>query len=120
MKALLVIPFLLVVALVAYNSGSFSTVTIWNMFPVWIGFCALQIGLVSSRTTAIGCISFAVSVTLIVALFHLAWLFDWGRTATGSSTSSLIFIFAPFWAVFFGGIIALVAWVIGRVKYMSA
>jgi hypothetical protein len=35
---------------------------------------------------------------------HAAWAFDWGRTATGSSTSGLIFIFLPIYAVVLGGL----------------
>jgi hypothetical protein len=80
-----------------------------------LGFGALLIGLRSRRAMAVGWIAFAVSVTLLVALFHLAWIFDWGGAATSSSTSALAFIFVPFWALFFAGIIGLVAWGISRV-----
>jgi hypothetical protein len=33
---------------------------------------------------------------------HAAWLFDWGGTATGSSTSGLIFLFLPLYALVMG------------------
>src|SRR6185369_6621462 len=120
MKAILSVPFLLVVALVVYAEGSFSAFTIWSALPVAIGFGVLWIGLRSRGATAAGCIAFAVSVTVLVALFHLAWLFDWGSIASSSSTSALAFIFIPFWVILFAGIVALVAWVVGRVVLRRA
>ena len=115
MKAILSVPFLLVVALVVYAEGSFSAFTIWNALPVAIGYGVLWIGLRSRGATAAGCIAFAVTVTVLIALFHLAWLFDWGSIATSSSTSALAFLFVPIWAIVFATIIGLVAWGVGRV-----
>jgi|SRR6185436_4377565 len=114
MKAILSIPFLLVVALVIYTEG-FDLFTIWNALPVAIGFSVLVSGLRSRGAITVGCIAFAVSVTVLVALFHLAWLFDWSRLASSSSTSALAFIFFPFWEILFAGIIGLVAWGVARV-----
>jgi len=119
MKAILSVPFLLVVAFVVYAEGSFSF-AIWNALPVAIGFGVLLIGLRSRGATAAGCLAFAVSVTVLVALSHLAWLFDWGSIASSSSTSALVFIFFPFWEIVFAGIIGLVAWGIGRVVLRRA
>ncbi|MDB6133200.1 MAG: hypothetical protein JWM59_1443, partial [Verrucomicrobiales bacterium] len=78
MKTITAIPFLPVAAPVVHVSGSFSGTAVWNALPVGIGFGALRIGLSSRRAMAAGCVAFAVSVTLLVALFHPAWLFDWG------------------------------------------
>ena len=119
MKAILAIPFLLVVALVMHAQGSFSVFAIWNALPGALSFGMLLLGLRSRRPAAVGCFAFAGSVTLPLALFHLAWLFDWGGTATGSSTSALAFIFIPFWACVFGAIIGAVAWGISRVVCRS-
>ena len=115
MKAIFSIPFLLVVALVVYVEGSLGGFMIWNVLPVAIGFGVFLIGLSSRGAIAVGCIAFAVSVTVLVALAHLAWLFDWGSIASSSSTSALVFIFFPFWEILFAGIIGLVAWVVGKV-----
>jgi len=120
MKAILSVPFLLVVAFVVYAEGSVSVFTIWNALPVAIGFGVLLIGLRSRGATAAICIAFAVSVTALVETFHLAWLFDWGRLATGSSTSALAFILLPFWVIVFAGIIGLVAWGIARIVLRRA
>jgi len=113
-KAILSVPFLLVVALVVYTEG-FNRFTIWNALPVAIGFGVLVNGLRSRGANAVGCIAFAVSVTALVAFSHLAWLFDWGSIASSSSTSGLVFIFFPFWEILFAAIIALITWVVGRV-----
>jgi len=50
--------------------------------------------------------AFSLVVALFVALAHLAWTFDWGGTATGSSTSALMFIFLPPWSIVFGVVAA--------------
>ena len=120
MKAILSVPFLLVIALVVYVERSFIVFAIWNALPVAIGFGVLSTGLRSRGATTVGCIAFAVSVTVLVALFHLAWLFDWGSLATSSSTSALAFIFFPFWEIVVAGIIGLVAWGVGRVVLKRA
>src|ERR1044071_4138252 len=117
MRKILSIPFLLVAALVVYAEPSVSVFAIWNALPVAIGFGVLLIGMSSRGATAVGCIAFAVSVTVLVALSHLAWLFDWGSIATSSSTSGLVFIYFPFWEILFAGIIGLVAWVVGIVVF---
>lgn len=106
---ILAVPFLLVVGLIAHAQGSFSGFTVWNALPVAMGFGILVLGLRSQRSIAVGCIAFAVSVIVLVSLFHLAWLFDWAGTATGSSTSALAFIFVPICASVFSAIIAAIA-----------
>jgi hypothetical protein len=113
--AVLAVPFLMVVGLIVHVQGSFSGFTIWNVLPVAAGFGALLFARRSRRPAAIACIAFAISVTLFIGLFHLAWLFDWDRTATGSSTSALAFIFVPFWACAFASFVAAIAWGISLV-----
>jgi hypothetical protein len=53
---------------------------------------------------------FCVSALALVTLLHLAWQFDWRRTATGSSTSGLIFIFAPVYTLVLAAAAAGLAW----------
>ncbi len=112
-------PFLLVIALIVVAQESFSGFTLWNAFPVVLGFGGLQIGLRSRRAAKMGCITFAALATIPVALFHLAWLLDWGGIATSSSTSALAFIFVPIWTLVFAGVTGAVAWGIARFIYRS-
>ena len=49
----------------------------------------------------------------LVAFAHLAWHFDWAGTATGSSTSGLLFLFLPMWAMLVGGVVTGVTWLLG-------
>ncbi|MCW5558765.1 MAG: hypothetical protein KIT22_13170 [Verrucomicrobiae bacterium] len=113
--ALLAIPFALVVALVGHVQGSFGVFAVWNALPVALSFVVLVLGVHSGRATRVAGIAFAVTTTLFVTLFHLSWLFDWGGTATSSSTSAVAFIFVPFWACIFGGILAAAAWGIASI-----
>ena len=86
--------------LVAYVGG-WNPFTAWNLLPVMAvlaGSLAFsRVGRERGRLRRVA-IAFSVGVLAVVALTHLAWLFDWGGTATGSSTGGLIFIFIPFWA----------------------
>jgi len=90
--------------------------TIWNLSPV---AGVLAITLAAQRRplpTVVGPGALALSsfvVLGLIAIAHLAWYFDWGRTATGSSTSALLFVFIPIWAFAAGGV-AMVVIVLGR------
>lgn len=111
---ILAISFLLAIAFIVYVEGSFSGFAIWNILPVMVGFGALLAGRRSRRAVSVGFAVFGVSVTFVVVLFHLAWLFDWGAIATGSSTSALAFIFVPLAAYAFASVVAILAWGITR------
>ena len=111
---LLTVPFLLAIALVVYTERSFSGFTFWNALPIVLGLGVLLAARRSHLATIVGCATFAIAATLLVVLFHLAWFFDWGGTATSSSTSALAFIFVPFWACIFASIVASLAWVVMR------
>ena len=78
--------------------------------PVVAGWCMLLLGQRMRAATAWGLTAFAVFALLFVVFFHLSWLFDWGGTATGSSTSALVFIFIPFWAFILGSVVGMLAW----------
>lgn len=113
--ALLAMPFVLAIALVVYVEGPFNGFVVWNALPVLLGFGVLVAGRRARPPLVAGCMAFAVLATLPVVLFHLAWMFDWGGTATSSSTSALAFIFVPLWACAFAGIAGVLAWGIVRV-----
>lgn len=107
---LLVSPFLAAIAFIAYVEGWFNPFAAWNALPVAIGCGVLVSALHSRLAYVVGCAVFAVVATLLVVLFHLAWLFDWGGTATSSSTSALAFIFVPLWAYIVAGATGTLAW----------
>lgn len=115
--ALLAVPFLLAIALIVCVEGPFSGFEVWNALPVALGFGLLLAGRRFGRAAAVGCTVFAVLATLLEALFHLAWMFDWHRTATGSSTSALAFIFVPIWACILGGVAGALAWGISKIVF---
>src|SRR3972149_438773 len=87
---------------------------IWNASPLLISYFLYSRGLtLNSRPVIIG-FAFYTIISLGLLLFgHLAWYFDWQGTKTGSSTSGLIFIFLPLYAVILGGIGYLFGWLAG-------
>jgi hypothetical protein len=96
-------PFLVVVALIAVAEGPLNPFWIWNAIPVPLGYALLRRARRRSFRPAPEIAFIALSCGLLV-FAHAAWAFDWGRTATGSSTSALIFIFLPIYAVALGGL----------------
>jgi hypothetical protein len=92
----------------------------WNLLPVVstcaIASLAIRTTALSSRRILTALAAFCLAVLTSAGLLHLAWQFDWGRTATGSSTSGLIFIFAPLLELAIGAVAALltVGVIVGR------
>ncbi len=69
--------------LVFYPEGLY-WITLWNLPPL------LAAGIIIRRSTGVSVMSsaafvFAFVTTFAVTFVHLAWIFDWGGTQTGSS-----------------------------------
>ena len=94
--------------LVVYAEGV-HWIALWNLLPSALAALAIlrRAGAVQPSWSAI---TFAGVTTLVVALIHAAWVFDWGETQTGSSTAGLIFLFSPIYSVLLGAI----AWAAAR------
>lgn len=80
----------------------------WNVAP-----CILAYAAVTRRTAAYPAAGFAVGALGLTLLMHAQWMFDIGGAQTGSSTSALIFIFIPVYAVATGLIGAVVGAAVG-------
>jgi len=111
-RILVGIPFALVLVLILLAERTFNLFTIWNCLPVISGYAAMLGGIRMRGPIAVALISASIAVTFVPTIFHLAWLFDWQHTATGSSTSALAFIFAPIWAFILGIVVCGVSWCI--------
>jgi|Deesub1362A_J573_1020465.scaffolds.fasta_scaffold00317_14 hypothetical protein len=76
--------------------------SIWNISPLMIAalLTSLLKGLNGrARSASIGYIACSI---MSVGFFHLAWLYDWGRIASGSSTASMMFMVLPILTVLIG------------------
>ena len=88
----------------------------WNMVPLFLGLIVVKKGIKdSSYTTKFGSVGFAVGAIILVFFAHFAWFFDWWETQTGSSTSGLIFIFIPLYAVGGSVILGLIVSIVGMI-----
>ena len=106
-KNIILISFLLlcsifILASEGVNPGIF---TLWNLLPIVIGYFVLKYSFVNrtsfvSSLPGFGYLILGIGFSLLT---HAAWLFDWGETQTGSSTSGLMFIFIPVFSIVFGG-----------------
>ena len=95
-------PFLIIAGYIALAEGV-HLFAVWNMIPVAIGYVLLR----GARRKGLRTkpeLAFIVASCGLLLFAHAAWMFDWGGTATGSSTSALIFIFLPIYASILGAI----------------
>jgi fucose 4-O-acetylase-like acetyltransferase len=86
--------------LVAYAEG-FHWIAVWNLMPLALAMAAIVRG-TAARPLKWSVVAFAGVTTLLIALTHAAWVFDWGGTQTGSSTAGLIFLFSPIYSILLG------------------
>ncbi len=88
---------------------------IWNSSPLMISFISFRSAIKNhSKSELGGCMGFTLVSMALTLFFHGAWYFDWGETKTGSSTSGLIFIFIPIYALIVGGIGYVIGWFLGK------
>ena len=96
-------------------------IMVWNVLPLLLAGIVVHLsadklgsGGLMRQCVSVSASGFSVAVAAVVSLGHLAWLFDWGGTATGSSTSALLFVVLPPLALFAGillwAVIKLVLW----------
>ena len=103
MKQLPYWPFLLVASFIAFAEGPLNPFWIWNVVPVALGYALLRRAR-RKEFRAAPEMAFIVFSCGLLLYAHVAWVLDWGRTATGSSTSALIFSFLPIYAIVLGGL----------------
>mgnify|MGYP005856660499 CR=1 FL=1 len=106
-------------ALVVGVGGLTNPFTYWNLLPLLIAWIVV-LGSAGSREGAedarrrpwllsrrLPATTFGVAVGAVEGLANLAWLFDWGGTATGSSTAGVLFVVLPILALGIGGIVSI-------------
>lgn len=104
---------LMVGAYVVSVEGPANPFAYWNLVPlitaaVLVVCCPGSSG-TRRRFATLGFVSLS---TFAVLMAHLSWDFDWGGTATGSSTSGILFVLLPFIGLFCGCIGSLCGWLL--------
>jgi len=76
---------------------------VWTSLPLYVGYTIVSSGWKtgSGRKLSQG-YGFLILSIAFSYLYHLAWYLDWDHTKTGSSTSALIFVWFPIYAVVIG------------------
>ena len=90
------------VAFVAYVEGITNLFWIWNCAPIAVSYLLLSRAR-KQVTNPIPEIAFFLVACGIVLFAHAAWHLDLGGTASGSSTSGLMFVVLPVYACVLGG-----------------
>ncbi len=98
-----------IIAVLVFVVEGFRGIALWNVAPLALGAASIAVlrGDVASRELRAGGVAFWASQVLLVGLLHVAWQFDWGTMATGSSTGGLVFLVAPLYAVGAGLIVSI-------------
>lgn len=86
---------------------------LWNCLPVLVALALVIASRHSGPTIRFAGYGFSAGAAGLVVFGHILWAFDIGKTATGSSTAALMFLFLPAWAVILGAITAVLAGLIG-------
>jgi hypothetical protein len=102
-----------VVINMVYSISSFDMMALgfvlWNLAPCFLGY--IIINQLEATSTPIG---FVVGILAFTIFIHSSWMLDVAGFQTGSSTSALVFIFAPVYSVLLGLIGAGVGVVISK------
>jgi len=111
-KALFTLIALTVVFVFIIEEGIHIT-SLWNISPLMIATILVSLlnGLKGRLKAA--SIGYIVCSIMTVGFFHLAWLYDWGRIASGSSTASMIFMVLPILTV----LISIMGSIVGMVLF---
>lgn len=108
----------LVCAVVAFMVLGFNYFALYQLLPIAV-FCVFQLTVFKrinrSNTAAFICYILAVLILLVFPLTaQIMWYFDINNLASKSSTSGLLFVWLPIYAVLPGIIICSLAWIISR------
>ena len=92
---------------------TFNFLLLWSWLPLALGFLVWSYALNrQSRQKIYGAYGFLLSSIAFSYFYHFAWYFDWDGTRSGGSTTSLIFVFAPIYAVILGVVGYLVGYIL--------
>jgi len=103
---------------VAYVEG-IHVFMIWNCTPLvlaalFVRFAAREVTS-PRRPLKYATVIFVLLTAGMTWIGHAAWLNDWNQTASGSSTSGLMFLFLPIWTTLLATGGAVVAWLFSPV-----
>lgn len=97
------------------EGGALTGVTLWNMMPLAVSLYFFVVGRASqSRISAYSVIGFLCGSMLLSGWIHLKFLLDINEIKSGSSTSVLMFLFLPVYALVSGAVGGWVGYKIGR------
>lgn len=88
-------------------------ITLWNAFPLIAGLGAIAVTAQWSSNLHGAAWTFLVVAAILTTAVHALWYWDIGETMSGSSTSGLIFLFAPLYTFAISSAAALLACGIG-------
>jgi len=81
----------------------FNPLFIWVLLPIYIGYTiVIKAWKMNSKKRLWEGYNFLIASIGFSYYYHFLWFFDLSGTKTGSSTSALIFLWGPIWAVLLG------------------
>jgi hypothetical protein len=107
-----------VIGLVLYpglHEGFAGTVIFWNCVPPTLGFVLIMMALGKSRRRVIVSAVFGLIAAVVALFFFAAWFFTPLDTDPHSSSTTLVFVYAPVFSAALATIGSAVAWFAIRV-----
>ena len=118
-RVLTALPFLLIVALIAYVQTVSRLGVPWrNSLPVIVAFLVLERARRFQKPAAVAAITFASVAAFLPAFVHVWWLFGVDPEATNNiMIRSLLFTsFLPVGTVWFAAVVGTIVWAIARLR----
>jgi len=82
---------------------TFNFLLFWSWLPLVLSFLVwIYATNRQSRQKMYGAYGFLLCSIVFSYFYHFAWYFDWNGTRSSGSTTSLVFVFAPIYAVILG------------------
>jgi hypothetical protein len=80
-----------------------------NLIPAFLAWFFWDWGSTSGRKTKTFLLSFSLTSVLLSVGWLLPWMTGVGAVGESSSTVAIAHLFAPFWIVFFSGVVGIIA-----------
>jgi hypothetical protein len=97
-----------------FHEGFPGSVMLWNCLPPTFSFILIATALGKSRRRIAGSVGFGLGTAVVALLFFGFWLFTPFDTDPHSSTTTVVFIYAPLLSIALGTIVSGLAWLVSR------
>jgi hypothetical protein len=98
----------------AFHEGFGSRLSLWNCIPPTLALIVLIGALGKTRRRFVPSAAFAIVTAAVTTFFVSAWFFTPLDLDPHSSTTALVFVFAPLWSMGIALVVSVATWIAVR------